>query len=170
MSDKQEFTPLRIQWAMREMVKLLPKLKRDEAWIPQLIQNIYLFTDTFLVEEIVRRGLVEFTAEASYGQLGEVMGCDWTTAKWRCEEFRRRYPGILEQKRGRYSNHFSLRLGTLPPQTEEEMAAETAKAKKSNSESLRAFQFCEKSDTGTTPIAGVSVFFAAKMILMGSQL
>ena len=71
MSDKQQFTPLRIQWAMREMVKLLPATSKDETWIPQLIQNIYLFTETFLVQEIVERGLVEFSAEASYGQLGK---------------------------------------------------------------------------------------------------
>ena len=149
MSDKQQFTPLRIQWAMREMVKLLPKLKRDECWIPQLIQNIYLFTKTFLVEEIVRRGLVEFEAEVSYKQLGEVMRCDWTTAKWRCEEFRRRYPGIMDQKRGRYSNHFSVKLGTLRPQTEEEKAAEAKAAEeKAQVKERSAFNdICFKSET-----------------------
>jgi hypothetical protein len=110
MSEKQEFTPINPKAAMRKLAELLPPLKRDEGWIPQLVQNIFLFSNTFLVAEVVERGIIDFEAEASYDQLATVMGCARVTAEWRVKELAKRHPGVLTHKRGRYSNHFLVKL------------------------------------------------------------
>jgi hypothetical protein len=110
MADKQEFTPINSKALLRKMMACLPRRSGEDNWASHLIIALYSYSNTFFDAKLVGKGILDFTAEASYDQLAEFMGMTRSGAKQCCERMKEKWGTVLTSKRGKYSNHFEIRL------------------------------------------------------------
>jgi hypothetical protein len=110
MTKKQEFATINPKALIRRMALSLPRESGEDSWASHLILALYSYSNTFFEAELVERGILDFTSEASYQQIGDFMGMTESGAKQCCARFKERFGNILTSKRGKYSNLFTVRL------------------------------------------------------------